>query len=60
MGYTDEEYERAAEVQQRRGRYKMALYKQAGNSIAVPVLESIFKGIITEMSEETIWNTTNH
>ena len=60
MGYTDEEYERAAEVQQRRGRYKMALYKQAGNSIAVPVLESIFKRIITEMSEETIWNTTNH
>ena len=60
MWYTDEEYERAAEVQQRRGRYKMALYKQAGNSIAVPVLESIFKGIITEMSEETIWNTTNH
>ena len=38
----------------------MALYKQAGNSIAVPVLESIFKRIITEMSEETIWNTTNH
>ena len=48
MGYTDEEYERAAEVQRKRGRYKMALYKQAGNSIAVPVLESIFKKIIAE------------
>ncbi|MBP3578994.1 MAG: DNA (cytosine-5-)-methyltransferase [Lachnospiraceae bacterium] len=46
QGYTDEDYERARAVQQRVGRYCMALYKQAGNSIAVPIFESIFRKII--------------
>jgi DNA (cytosine-5)-methyltransferase 1 len=46
QGYTDEDYRRAKEVQQRCGRYYMALYKQAGNSIAVPIFESIFRKII--------------
>ncbi len=46
MGYNDRDFENASKVQQRRGRYKMALYKQAGNSMPVPVLESIFKEII--------------
>lgn len=46
QGYTDEDFQRAAEVQKRVGRYYMALYKQAGNSIAVPIFESIFRKII--------------
>lgn len=46
MGYTDTEFEAAKAVQQRRGRYYTALYKQAGNSIAVPIFESIFRKII--------------
>lgn len=46
QGYTDEDYRRAKGVQERSGRYYMALYKQAGNSIAVPIFESIFRKII--------------
>ena len=46
QGYTDEDYERAEAVQKRSGRYRMALYKQAGNSIAVPIFESMFRKII--------------
>lgn len=46
MGYTDKDYEAAASVQQKRGRYKMALYKQAGNSICVPIFESLFRKIL--------------
>ena len=33
-------------VQQRNGKYYKALYDQAGNSIAVPIFESIFRKII--------------
>lgn len=40
QGYTDEEFEAAKAVQKRVGRYRMALYKQAGNSIAVPILKA--------------------
>lgn len=46
QGYTDKDYERAEAVQKRSGRYRMALYKQAGNSIAVPIFESMFRKII--------------
>lgn len=46
QGYTDEDYERAKAVQKCSGRYRMALYKQAGNSIAVPIFESMFRKII--------------
>ena len=46
MGYTDEEIEAAKAVHERKGRYYMTLYKQAGNSIAVPIFESIFRKII--------------
>lgn len=46
MGYTDQDYEAAASVQQKRGRYRMALYKQAGNSICVPIFESLFRKIL--------------
>jgi len=34
------------------GRYYMSLYKQAGNSIAVPIFESIFRKIIKGEVEE--------
>lgn len=46
QGYTDEDYKRARAVQKRVGRYRMALYEQAGNSIAVPIFESMFRKII--------------
>lgn len=46
QGYTDEDFERAKAVHKRTGRYYTALYKQAGNSIAVPIFESIFRKII--------------
>ena len=46
MGFKDEDFEAASRVQQRRGRYKTALYRQAGNSMPVPVLESIFKEML--------------
>lgn len=36
----------AAAVQKKNGRYTMALYKQAGNSIPVTIFESIFRKII--------------
>lgn len=46
QGYTDEDFKRAKAVQEKKGRYYTALYKQAGNSIAVPIFESIFRKII--------------
>ena len=41
QGYSDEDYYNAAKVNTRR-----TLYKQAGNSIPIPILESIFKEIL--------------
>lgn len=46
QGYTDVDFDAAAAVQQKNGRYTMPLYWQAGNSIAVPIFESIFRKII--------------
>lgn len=51
QGYTDQDYYAAESVQTKRGRYYMPLYGQAGNSIAVTVLESIFKQIVKELEE---------
>lgn len=51
MGYTDAEYEHAEKVQTKRGRYYMALYKQAGNSIVVPIFESLFEKILLGKTE---------
>lgn len=48
QGYTDEDFHRARGAQQRAGRYYTALYKQAGNSIPVPIFESIFTQIFKE------------
>lgn len=46
MGYTDRDYERARSVHRRRGRYYTSLYRQAGNSIVVPVFESMFRKML--------------
>ena len=48
MGYSDEDFDRAKAVQERNGKYCKALYDQAGNSIAVPIFESIFRKIILQ------------
>lgn len=46
MGYRDDEFEAARAVQTRRGKYYKALYRQAGNSIVVPIFESMFRKIL--------------
>jgi DNA (cytosine-5)-methyltransferase 1 len=46
QGYTDEDFEAACAVQPKNGRYRMNLYKQAGNSIPVTIFESMFKVMI--------------
>ena len=46
QGYNDEDFYKAMQAQTKKGRYYTQLYKQAGNSIAVPILESIFRKII--------------
>ena len=46
QGYSDTDFEAAAAVQKKNGRYTMALYKQAGNSIPVTIFETIFRKII--------------
>ena len=53
QGYTDEDFNAAAAVHKRVGRYTMPLYKQAGNSIPVPIFESMFrKMILNETADE--------
>lgn len=54
QGYTDEDFERAREAQQRIGKYYKALYDQAGNSIAVPIFESMFRKIILGETREAV------
>lgn len=46
QGYSDQDFDAAAAVHERVGRYCMALYKQAGNSIPVPIFESIFRYLL--------------
>ena len=46
MGFTDEEFDRAESVNS-----NAQLYKQAGNSIVVNVLEHIFRAIYTDDGE---------
>lgn len=52
LGYSDADFEAAAAVHKRNGRYTMPLYKQAGNSIPVPIFESIFRKILLGETEE--------
>lgn len=53
QGYTDADYEAAAAVHKRVGRYTMPLYKQAGNSIPVPIFESMFRKILLGETAES-------
>lgn len=47
MGFTDEDYDKALSVNPTmRNKKNPTLYKQAGNSIVVPVLESIFETLL--------------
>lgn len=46
MGYTDDDFQNAQSAQEKNGRFYMALYKQAGNSIPVPIFESLFRKIL--------------
>lgn len=52
QGYSDKDFDAASEVQKRIGRYKMALYKQAGNSIPVPIFESIFQELLKDYTSK--------
>lgn len=47
MGFTDEDFEKAASVIS-----KTQLYKTAGNSIVVQVLEAIFKQMLPEKGDQ--------
>lgn len=53
QGYTDADYEAAAAVHKKVGRYTMPLYKQAGNSIPVPIFESMFRKILLGETTES-------
>ena len=47
MGFSDESFEKTAKANNLRPKFKNAqLYKQAGNSIVVPILEEIFRVIL--------------
>ena len=49
MGFRDDDYYKAESVNPRKNNKKNGiLYKQAGNSIVVPILESMFNAIINE------------
>lgn len=52
QGYTDADFDAAASVHKKVGRYTMPLYKQAGNSIPVPIFESIFRKILLNETAE--------
>lgn len=53
QGYTDADFKAAAAVHKRVGRYTMPLYKQAGNSIPVPIFESLFRKMILHETTES-------
>ena len=46
MGFDDEDFEKAAQINS-----NSQLYKQAGNSIVVNVLEKIFINLLTKKEE---------
>lgn len=49
QGYSRKDFENAKSVQSKNGgRYYMALYKQAGNSIPVPIFEEMFRVMLPE------------
>lgn len=54
QGYSDKDFYAARSVQQKRGRFCTSLYKQAGNSIPVPIFESIFRKIFLGQTTSSI------
>lgn len=48
QGYSDEEFEAAESVTPKDGNFRRPLYVQAGNSIPVPIFESIFSELLRE------------
>lgn len=46
MGFSDEDFEAAKSATVKRGKYYNDLYKQAGNSMPVTVLEEIFRALM--------------
>lgn len=46
QGYSDDDYFAAASTVRRNGRFRMPMYKQAGNSIPVDIFESLFEALI--------------
>lgn len=53
MGFDDEDYEKAAKVNS-----NTQLYKQAGNSIVVNVLEAILTNLLIEANQDVIEGQT--
>lgn len=49
MGFDDKDYEKASKVNS-----NTQLYKQAGNSIVVNVLEAILKNLLLETNQDVI------
>lgn len=55
QGYSDKDFEAALKVHpSKEGKLNGALYKQAGNSIPVPIFESIFKQILQSWSSDKL------
>jgi len=53
MGYSDQDYYAALKANpNKEGKKNTALYKQAGNSICVPIFESIFNKIVPHLYEK--------
>ncbi|MBU5585007.1 DNA cytosine methyltransferase, partial [Enterococcus sp. S181_ASV_20] len=49
QGYSDADYFAAASTVERNGRFRMPMYKQAGNSIPVNIFESIFEILLLSL-----------
>src|SRR3712207_3772267 len=57
MGFDDEDFDKLRAIyHQRKGTTSSILYKQAGNSIVVNILEAILKEVIQEIKDEKINN----
>lgn len=50
MGFSDDDFDRARDA----GTSRTQLYRQAGNSIVVPVLEAIFRGMYIDQTWERV------
>lgn len=50
MGFSDEDFDKARDA----GTSRTQLYRQAGNSIVVPVLEAIFRGMYLDQTWRSV------